>query len=298
MKSRDNADRALPQREGEGALDRPRDAVVTETISRGATGRHWHLPFTGTLQRCNPERGEGPISITIPDEAMVIRRTCEFLRDNAGDLYRQLWRLMRLEYPANGQWPDVRRLARDVVHPDTKGTLTYKDTQAHNPAAHSQRPGPIPSRLSIGTIDKDHWVYRRHHEPGHYISARSGDPSELARREAEHDINTIVDYIERYEKLSKEVKGKTLWRATHEPGFRDPYLTCMELCLEMQVPSHFLAFIHYGIGIQLMHETSLPWERKFWHSANHKALHDTIKDSFRALARLYREDFGQALPAS
>jgi hypothetical protein len=67
----------------------------------------------------------------------------------------------------------------------------------------------------------------------------------------------------------------------------------MELCVgELQIPSHFLSLIHYGIGLHFMHEQSLPWDRKLWRNYSHKQLHETLKESFRELARLYREDFG------
>jgi hypothetical protein len=149
-----------------------------------------------------------------------------------------------------------------------------------------------PCTIRVPEISKSHWAYQRHYNAGNYITAGSGEPQALAEAEARSDIRSILTYIERYKDLANEVTGKNLWKATHEPGFRDPYFTCMELCVgEAQVPSHMLALIHYGIGIQMMYELSLPWHPAKRMDETRKQVIETCKDSFRALARLYREDF-------
>lgn len=290
-------DTAAQRTEESGSLESPKAVVVTEAVSVGSSGRLWRLPFTGTLARHGTKPNEGPISITVPLEAVVIRQTCEFLRENAPELYSKLWRLARSEYPVTTKFPETCRLAREVVHPQQRGSMIFDATEGACSGNTDRRPDPIPSPLPLPKIDEKHWVYRRHHEPGHYITARSGERAALARSEVESDVKSIKHYISKYEELALEVKGKTLWRATHEPGFRDPYISCMELCLEMRVPSHFLALVHYGIGLQLIHELSFPWERKIWRSETHRAFHNTLKDCFRKLAALYRDDFSEALPA-
>jgi hypothetical protein len=272
-------------------LSQSRGIVITETLSQGATGRLWHLPFEGTLKREDSRAPTGStISISVPIEGIVVRKTCEFLREHAPGLYRQLWHQCKAAYPIDPNFPQTTRIAREIVNP-------IQSIPREARSAESTRDDDIlrkaPFSLKTPSIGADHWAYQRHLNPGHFITAKSGDLKELSTLEAKSDVRAILEYISRYSELASDIKGKNLWRATHEPDFRSPYFTCMELCIgELQVPSHFLSLIHYGIGLHFMHEQSLPWQRKIWRNYAHKQLHETLKESFRELARLYREDFG------
>ena len=264
------------------------DAVtLTDRTSVGRTGRQWQLPFDATLSRTPDSNGRRGIDISTPQEAIVIKQTCLFLRDHVPETYARMWIALRAVNPVgNQQHADVKRVVREVVVPYPAG----EGREAESPQHADNRKAPF--IVKVPEISKSHWAYKRHYNPGNYITAGSGDPKTLAESEAKSDIRSILSYIEKYRDLAKEVTGKNLWKATHEPGFRDPYFTCMELCVgEAQVPSHMLALIHYGIGVHMMYELSLPWNAPKSMNETRQQLIETCKDSFRALARLYREDF-------
>lgn len=265
----------------------PQPATLTERVSIGRTGRSWTLPFDATLSRSPSSHGSCGINISTPNEAVVIRQTCEFLRDHAPEAYMRLWQRCRALNPVeNSKYPCIKRVARDVVTPQG----TQEEVRSGPAQSHDNRSAQF--TIKVPEISQSHWAYRRHYNVGNYITTKSGDREALAAAEARSDIKSILSYIERYKDLAKEVTGKNLWNATLEAGFRDPYFTCMELCVgEVQVPSHMLALIHYGIGIQMMYELSLPWHPpKSMNETRVQAI-EACKDSFRALARLYREDF-------
>lgn len=264
------------------------DAIaLTDRISIGRTGRAWHLPFDAYLSRTPDRTGRCGIDISTPIEAVVVRQACEFLRDHVPQTYAPLWAGCRILNPVENQkHPTIKRLARDMVVPQSMPDGHELKATDH----HGSREAPF--TIKVPEISKSHWAYKRHYNVGNYITSRSGDREALATAEARSDITSILSYIERYRDLAKELTGKNLWSATHEPGFRDPYFTCMELSIgEAQVPSHMLALIHYGIGIQMMYELSLPWHPPKSMDENRVRVIEACKDGFRALARLYREDF-------
>jgi hypothetical protein len=278
-------------REAANRLSLTQGVVITDQISRGSTGRLWHLPFDGTVEReSNKSPNASTISISVPIEGVVVRRTCEFLREHSPQLYRNLWSRFKADYPIDPNFPQTTRVVREVIHPNQS---FFQEPTPSPTARDGNALRKAPFSIDIPSIGADHWAYQRHLNPGHFITPRSGNLEELSRQEAASDVGSILSYISRYSDLAKDIKGKNLWSATHDPDFRAPYFTCMELCVgELQIPSHFLSLIHYGIGLHFMHEQSLPWDRKLWRNYSHKQLHETLKESFRELARLYREDFG------
>ena len=278
-------------REAANRLSLTQGVVITDQLSRGSTGRLWHLPFDGTIERdrSNPTNAS-TISISVPIEGSVVRRTCEFLREHSPQLYRNLWSRFKADYPIDPNFPQTTRVVREVIHPNQS---FFQEPTPSPTARDGDALRKAPFSIDIPSIGTDHWAYQRHLNPGHFITPRSGNLEELSRQEAASDVGVILSYISRYSDLAKDIKGKNLWSATHCPDFRSPYFTCMELCVgELQIPSHFLSLVHYGIGLHFMHEQSLPWDRKLWRNYSHKQLHGALKESFRELARLYREDFG------
>lgn len=261
------------------------DVRLTERVSVGRTRREWHLPFEAKLSSSRSPAGQRYIEVPFLLEASVVQSTCEFLRKHAPREYAQLWKGLQAALPVNPKRPESVRVAREGVKPDSS-----RSEQDSERGVRREVPLHAPFSPRVPTLDKEHWAYKRHQHVGNYCSHLSGDPVILAKEEAEQDVQSILYYLEKYRTLATEVTGKNLWAATKEPNFRDPYYTCMELCVgEAQIPSHFLSFVHYGIGLQMMYEVSLPWKTKG--ATSHPQLLEPFKDSFRAVARLYREDF-------
>lgn len=273
----------------------PVGTALTEPISVGRSGREWRLHLQAHRVAISEDSPSGiEIKRFFSDEVVVIRQTCEFLREHAPSVYRDMYNLLREVRPVdpNTPWSEdtfvKRRMARLLVEPaarEEKGTdssgIETKETRRR-----------APFTFRDPKIDDDHWSIPVHHNPGNYTTRGSGKPEKLSDWELASDIESIRMYLSEYKKLSKDVSGRNVWSATYDPGFRDPYYTCMEIGIgEALLPSHFLSLVHYGIGIQLMYERSLEWEHRLNPKKIPRELIDSLKEGFRALARLYREDF-------
>ena len=263
--------------------------VLTDAVSVGRTGREWHLPFDATFNQANISARSSAIEITKhPDEVRLIRATCEFLRAHAPAEYSVLHARLGHYRPPHPSYPEAHREAREHVKP-----FSHDDVQPrHDKHRDKEFPDRAPFTVLIPDIDSEHWAYKRHHTVGNYQTEKSGERQELADMEVKQDVAAMTYYLKKYQALAESVDGKKLWRATFEPGFRDPYFTCMELCVgEAQIPSHFLSLIHHGIALHLMYELSLPWAKKDIPKSVSPEFVDAFKSTFKALARLYREDF-------
>ncbi len=160
-----------------------------------------------------------------------------------------------------------------------------------------------PRTIEVPTITTQHWAYKAHYDPGHGVSNLDSDAKieGYSRFEAETDTGAALDYIKAYAKLARDYTGPNLRSAVLCAAFRDPYYTCMEICLlQLKLPAHFIALIHYGIGIYKLtgscilspcdepsdSETKPPDVR-----ARERALHEDMKSAFECLTRMYVDDF-------
>jgi hypothetical protein len=248
-------------------------------------------------RRTTPDR-DFPSGIEIKrfvsDESTVVRQTCQFLRQHAPELYKEMYSHLQHLRPVdpNTPWSEdgiiKRRLARIGIEPLRRGERDA--TSAPRDIKDEGRKAPFTFRMP--EIDEGHWAISVHHNPGNYMTTKSGDRKQLCDEELQSDMEAIRNYLSDYRKLAKEVTGRNVWKATYDPSFRDPYYTCMEICIgEAHTPSHFLALVHYGIGLHFMYEQTFEWEKRDNPKSVSPNLIDALKEGFRTLARLYREDF-------
>ena len=288
MGTQPSSDRKLQQPHGESSR-LAAGTVLTDAISVGRTGREWNLPFEAKFIQAMISERSSAIEISKgPDETKLIRATCEFLRDYAPAKYSELHSCLAKFRPTHPTYPEAHRDARDKVVPSSPGSVGLQ----RDDGEQRELPQRAPFTMLIPEIDSEHWAYKRHRNVGNYCTTKSGERETLAEQEARQDVGAMTYYLTNYQTLANSVDGQKLWKATFEPGFRDPYYTCMELCVgEAQIPSHFLSLIHHGIALHMMYELSLPWDKKHRPKGVSPELIDALKGCFEALARLYREDF-------
>jgi hypothetical protein len=223
----------------------------------------------------------------------IVRQTCIFLRKREPSLYKELWEELRKHKPIHENPLLEARQVRDSVPPDVGET-------ARSPAAAPQSETrkelrATPYSLVLPKIDKNHWAYARHAQVGHYARPRDKAEEQAAKREEGRlDKAVINEYLKAYRDLAEDVSGKHLWRATRHPEDRSPYYTTMEIVKqEANPPEHFYALIHYGMGLHMLYELSLARKAE---SAppGMETLTGLLQQSFKAIAKAYREDFCQA----
>ena len=263
--------------------------VLTDSVSVGRTGRAWLLPFEAKLNRKNESPRSSAVHISKqPNEAALVRGTCEFLRQHSPAEYAALYQQLHTHRPVHSEYPEEIRAVREKVKPSRAETFPVTDSVDRI----EQRSRKSPCTVRVPMLGPNHWAYKRHFNVGNYCTAKSGDRQTLSEQEANRDSKVIVDYIKKYAVLAESVTDHNLWQATHQPSFRDPYFTCMELCVgEAQVPSHLLSLVHHGIALHMMYELSLPWKKRDIPKSAPPELISALKDAFRVLARLYQEDF-------
>jgi hypothetical protein len=160
-----------------------------------------------------------------------------------------------------------------------------------------------PRSITVPTITTEHWAYKAHYDPGHGVSALASEAHSngYSRYEAETDTGAALDYIRAYAELAQNYTGPNLHDAVLCAAFRDPYYTCMEICLlELKLPSHFIALIHYGIGIYKLTGSRISsprdkasdgeLETSNIDTREHQ-LHADIQNAFECLTQMYLEDF-------
>lgn len=270
-------------------LSVPNGTVLTERISVGRTGREWHLPFEAIFDRTKISERSSAVKVEkYFTEDVIARMTCEFLRKHAPEVYRALYTELKSYYPTHPKYPESHRAARDGVKPFPAASSNAAATTDSKKTLGRQ----APFTFEVPKLGRDHWAYVCHKTLGNYCDEKSGDEKKLKKAEVKQDTESITGYLEAYRELAKDVRGRNLCKATREALTRSPYLTCMELCVgELHIPSHFLAFVHYGIGLQIMYELSMPWDKRDFPKAVPRKLVSALRESFRTIARLYREDF-------
>lgn len=120
-----------------------------------------------------------------------------------------------------------------------------------------ERPSqPAPRDIELPTLDEKHWAWAAHYELGHGKSVSDNFARDCGW-EANDDLGHIRYYLHLYKALAQDYSGSRLEAATWAPQFRGSYYTCMDICLkDLQLPSHFIALIHYGIAVQMVHIAS------------------------------------------
>jgi hypothetical protein len=161
-----------------------------------------------------------------------------------------------------------------------------------------------PRCIEVPVINKDHWAYKAHFNVGHGISIVKSEEDRIGQStfEAVTDTGAILDYIRAYAELAQNYSGDNLYRAVDCAAFRDPYYSCMEVCLlELKLPGHFIALIHYGIGVykltgitpSLLKSTESDGTPKTQDRLRRDTmLHGIGMEAFGLLTRFYLEDFG------
>ena len=281
--------RTVPQH-AEGLVLPQRPESVIDLHVLGATGRVWSMPVD--LRLSGPWNPTDPSLVTTwrgLDEYYVSRVTCEFLREVSPVLYRE-WHSAAVGL--------AKRVLSERVSHTKHGAHGLLETHPHEAVQRlfQQQPRPVPQPCRISFEPPDlkpgHWLYERHSDAGNFVTRAVGKAGR--RAEAESDCESISEYLVNYKKLTEELTGKRLFEATKGVEFRDPYTSCIELCLlELKLPSHFMALIHVGIGVQL----ALGGKLKSWDGIGVSRADDdaylTSKRIFREVARLWREDFAR-----
>lgn len=278
-------------------LEAPHLSILPQTSVRSErSGRTWKLPLSIEHSKPPPvgHQWSGPYSVNFPSEREIIQNTCEFLREHAPHVYKRLYLAMKATHPGDPMYPN--RQVRLAVEPDQASSET---AEKGRPSRAGDTLRQVNFSFTPPKLGPSHWAFKRHQHLNRNEKVDPANEQEIAKRskkEAQADTGEMTRYLEGYKELFADISGKKLWQATYDADVsKGPYLTCMEVVLE-HVPrgaaTSVLSFVHLGIGLHLMHELSLPWEAPSGRSFEYKVLHESLKDSFRALARLFREDFG------
>ena len=238
----------------------PRIELLPQHIA-GATGRVWSMPFE--MQWGAVHQNESPKLTFFANNTPVIRNTLRFLVHNAPDALEPFMAFMGEKEPRTFSW-----MSQYLKEEKDAGAITTADA--------ARVPISAPRSFALPALDEHHWAYRMHYEIGHGVSIPDNFESDC-RREALSDLGAMSWYIERYNELAKQYTGRALERATDGAQFRDPYYTCMQICFkDMEIPPHFMALVHYGIGTFM-----LTW-------GCHK---EVTRPLYDRLVSMYTEDF-------
>jgi hypothetical protein len=270
------------------SVDQQSPKSLVDMVSIGTSSRAWRLPFDARTS--GQTHG---LTFSGPNEYETARNACQFLRDHSPDIYTA-WR--DSYFKALPQRAEAAASARRLNLPVAVRALFEIEPREHSrpeePLSISKgHPLAPPRAITLPTIDEQHWYYRRHFNIGNYvIGAR--DHHAASTMEAQQDVESLRHYISRYDALAQDTSGKNLFDATTWAAFRDPYFSCMEMCIrDLNLPSHFLALIHYGIGIHL----AIGQRFNSWSEANvppeERALLANTHHLFARVAAMYQADF-------
>ena len=255
----------------QAALSQSRKARIEVVCqhSRGATERVWSMPYA--LERSASMDLTDPMLQANIREATCIQNTISFLGAHAPSVLRA--------------WIDGMQGKLDEPYePLIRTALEYNHAVQPHEVRFDASPPPAPHEVTLPNLNEDHWAYQRHFNPGRQRNSFD-DYDEVSRDEVRQDIGSIRRYLQEYDRLAKRYTGEQLYEATDTPKFTDPYYTCIDVCVfDCKLPSHFLALIHYGIGLQFLWRTGTT-------SAHRRLGEDTIMPLFDALTSLYVEDF-------
>lgn len=220
-------------------------------------------------------------------EHSVAKHACEFLRQHAPDLYA--------DWHAEAGHVAQRTRALKAM-PSGTGEDALLQTRPDDRAEPLFSMPPVPGEpqpeieMHVPKIKQGHWLYDRHRNAGNGVTRRA--TAEDCDLEAQQDVDSVLYYLKAYDSLAAERIGRRLFEATVGSQFRDPYTSCMELCLfELKLPSHFLALIHHGMGIHFsVGDAFKRWDGRRVENSDVDAFLST-KKVFRQLMKLWNEDF-------
>lgn len=235
------------------------------------------MPFS--IKRCASMDPSSPLLQIFPEPTITVESTLKFLATYAFDDLRD-W--------SNAVGEKIQRAYREMIDAAIEYSSSCKPCEPPAIPATTH----APTHVAVPQIDEHHWAYRNHYELGHFKHA-SDDVAKDCAYEAQSDVGSILSYLRRYDDLAHDYTGKKLAHATETPLYTQPYQTCMTLCVfTARLPSHFLALIHYGIGVQFidMRRTDrvalIPPSQR---------LSDPSSRLFERLTQLYVEDFSPTI---
>ena len=244
--------------------------------SRGATGRVWAMPYA--LHRSASMDPADPMLQVHIREGACIQETIAFLGAHA-------------QAPLQAWIDGMQGKLHESYEPLIRAALEYKRAPQTHEVRYDAQPVAAPHEVIIPQLTEQHWAYQRHFNPGRQRNSFD-EYNAASRDEVRQDIGSIRRYLQEYARLATTYSGAQLFDATDTPKFTDPYYTCIDLCVfDCKLPSHFLALIHYGIGLQFLWRTgSTRVDRRYGE--------DTIMPLFEALTTLYVEDFSLRKPST
>ena len=246
--------------------------------TRGRTGRIWSMPYP--ILACRDMNPSSPLLQINPEISGTIQNTCNFLKANTPEFLSRFTGVL---------WSSLSSSNQTLL----TTILEYGETQTPPLGRVAIAQSPLLQVIEVPSIGESHWAYLSHYELGHYVSVFDNYQEECSQ-EARSDVGSILGYLGAYKDLAHSYTGPNLEAATTSALYRDPYYTCMALCVcEMKVPSHFLALIHHGIGLQFMLMTRTPAWYLGAKAANPTVENQVIAEAFQALTSLYLEDFSE-----
>lgn len=195
------------------------------------------MPYS--IKRCASMDPSSPLLQIFPEPTPTVKGTLRFLAMHARD---------ELINWSKAVGEKIDRAYREMINAAIEYSPAVHPHEPHAPppTAHG------PTSVDVPQIDEHHWAYRNHYELGHFKHA-SDDVAKDCAYEAQSDVGSILSYLRRYDQLAQDYTGERLACATETPLYTQPYQTCMALCVfTARLPSHFLALIHYGIGVQFI----------------------------------------------
>ena len=274
-------------------------------FTAGVSDRVWKLPFT-TQAATVFVPGQHSIQICL-GTVEVMTASAEFLAKYNRPLMERL--SAALEQRCGRLTPEstITRWALETAH----------ERAAQERAAAIPSAEPIPSAITAPKIPREHWAYKRHQNVGNGISYNMSDAQREAAEHAEaaSDIGGILGRIGGYSKLSKNYSGQLLYESVSGYSqFKDTYATCMTLCaIDLSLPAHFMALIHYGIGLCCLTQVSPALQQDSeWVSplirgvlgpmidrkkpeekiVRDRAVYETTHEAFDFFVAAYLQDFG------
>ena len=271
--------------------------VPVENSTRGATGRIWTARQFKIRLPWSPESARQHIPSAMADEYRLAKMACEFARDHAPALYAR-WHECML--PAAAAWREERANPSQDGYNALVETEPRKRDECASTWVGQQLRGTLtdasggdfgPIEFRVPALRPGHWLRDRHTAPGQNQQDATREEIEF---EGKSDAKSVRERLEAYHALARDVQGKTLFLSTKEPQARDPFYSCMELCIcELQLPAHFLALIHCGLGLNFALDGRVRnWERRGGESMKkHPEGFALTKELFDEVARMWREDF-------
>lgn|GEM_PF-4687465 len=263
--------------------------IVADSFYLGSSERVWKVPFSMRTKE-NFDPSDDVIDMSVHDIDVMLA--------NGEFLQRYQPKLLQDMIPLLPQRSDDRplRIAQYCAE-----TAEMRSEEERGAARRSEQSAP--RCIEVPVINQDHWAYKAHFNVGHGISIVNSEEERIGQStyEAVTDTGAILDYIRAYAELAQNYSGDNLYRAVDCAAFRDPYYSCMEVCLlELKLPGHFIALIHYGIGVYKLTGITPSLLKSAESDGTPKAperlgrdtaLHGIAMEAFNLLTRFYLEDF-------